>query len=111
MEPQWVTSRGRSRTWSASDGSSRLVPEVVAGATVDDVEQKPVCEVTAPVAPCAPNTIVVAVADVEVRVAIGADVGYIATLVHPSRSAGQAGGSLRTVPRFSPRHLRCGAGG
>jgi hypothetical protein len=43
-------------------------------------------EVIAPVAPRAPSTIVVGVADVEVRVAIGADVGYVAALVAELRS-------------------------
>jgi hypothetical protein len=56
-----------------------------ARATSSDITLLPV-EVIAPVAPRASSSIVVEVADVEVRVAIGADVGYVAALVAELRS-------------------------
>jgi hypothetical protein len=56
-----------------------------ARATSSDITLLPV-EVATPVAPLAPSTIVVGVADIEVRVAIGADVGYVAALVAELRS-------------------------
>jgi hypothetical protein len=50
-----------------------------------DITLLPV-EVTMPVAPRTPSTIVVVVAGVEVRVAIGADIGYVAGLIAELRS-------------------------
>ena len=63
----------------------RLYKLRAARATSSDITLLPV-EVTAPVAPLAPSTIVVGVADIEVRVAVGADVGYVAALVAELRS-------------------------
>jgi hypothetical protein len=50
-----------------------------------DITLLPV-EVAMPVAPRAPSAIVVSVAGVEVRVTVGADVGYVAELVAELRS-------------------------
>jgi hypothetical protein len=55
------------------------------GAATTDVVLLPV-EVTTPVARYAPSDIVIAIAGVEVRVAIGADVGYVAGLVAEIRA-------------------------
>ncbi len=51
-----------------------------AGGAATDVVLLPV-EVTAPVGRSAPSDIVIAIAGVELRVAVGADVGYVAGLV------------------------------
>jgi hypothetical protein len=56
-----------------------------AGSAATDVVLLPV-EVTAPAARYAPSDIVIAIAGVEVRVAIGADVGYVAGLVAELRA-------------------------